>query len=147
MNGGTIVDAAMIDAPGSTKNTEKKRAPEMHSARKGNQWRFGMKCHAGVDAGTGYVHTIEVTAPHDVSSLIPIKAGFFQRFLKRPASIYNRPVIKGSVRRGPFQPGGQGGENRLQMPAACDILNLYGYVQSARPCGAGISQKKGSILP
>ena len=87
MKGGAIVDATIIDAPSSTKNAEKKREPEMHSAKKGNQWRFGMKCPAGVDAGTGYVHTIEVTAPHDVSSLIPIKAGFFQRFLKRPASI------------------------------------------------------------
>ena len=32
--------------------------------------RFGMKCHAGVDAGTGYVHTIEVTPAnvHDVTA-------------------------------------------------------------------------------
>ncbi len=45
MNGGTIVDAAMIDAPGSTKNTEKKRAPEMHSARKGNQENI---CQGGI---------------------------------------------------------------------------------------------------
>lgn len=61
MRGGTIVDATIIDAPSSTKNAEKKRDPEMHSTKKGNQWRFGLKCHAGVDAGTGYVHTIEVT--------------------------------------------------------------------------------------
>ena len=69
MRGGTIVDATIIDAPSSTKNAEKKRDPEMHSTKKGNQWRFGMKCHAGVDAGTGYVHTIEVTPAnvHDVT--------------------------------------------------------------------------------
>ena len=69
MKGGTIVDATIIDAPSSTKNAEKKRDPEMHSTKKGNQWRFGMKCHAGVDAGTGYVHTIEVTSAnvHDVT--------------------------------------------------------------------------------
>ena len=69
MNGGTIVDATIIDAPSSTKNAEKKRDPEMHSTKKGNQWRFGMKCHVGVDAGTGYVHTIEVTPAnvHDVT--------------------------------------------------------------------------------
>ena len=58
MKGGTIVDAT--DAPSSTKNAEKKRGPEMHSAKKGNQWRFGMKCHVGVDAGTGL-------CPHDGS--------------------------------------------------------------------------------
>ena len=69
MKGGAIVDATIIDAPSSTKNAEKKREPEMHSAKKGNQWRFGMKCPAGVDAGTGYVHRIEVTAAnvHDVT--------------------------------------------------------------------------------
>ena len=69
MKGGTIVDATIIDAPSSTKNADKKRDPEMHSTKKGNQWRFGMKCHVGADAGTGYVHTIEVTPAnvHDVT--------------------------------------------------------------------------------
>ena len=69
MKGGTIVDATIIDAPSSTKNEEKKRDPEMHSTKKGNQWRFGMKCHVGVDAGTGYVHTMEVSSAniHDVT--------------------------------------------------------------------------------
>ena len=69
MKGGTIVDATIIDAPSSTKNAEKKRDPEMHSTKKGNQWRFGMKCHIGVDAGSRLVHTI-VTTPaniHDVT--------------------------------------------------------------------------------
>lgn len=69
MRGGTIVDAAIIDAPSSTKNEEKKGDPEMNSTKKGNQWRFGMKCHVGVDAETGYVQTIEVTPAniHDVT--------------------------------------------------------------------------------
>jgi len=69
MKGGTIVDATIVDAPSSTKNAEKKRNPEMHQTKKGGQWRFGMKCHIGVDAGSGLVHTIEVTAAneHDVT--------------------------------------------------------------------------------
>jgi transposase, IS5 family len=62
MHGGTIVDATIIDAPTSTKNEEKARDPEMHQVKKGNQWYFGARLHAGVDAGTGYVHSIEVTA-------------------------------------------------------------------------------------
>ncbi len=68
MKGGTIVDATIIDAPSSTKNAEKKRDPEMHQTKKGGQWRFGMKCHIGVDAGSGLVHTIEVTEAneHDI---------------------------------------------------------------------------------
>ena len=69
MKGGTIVDATIIDAPGSTRNKDKKRDPEMHSAKKGNQWRFGMKCHIGVDAGSGLVHTVVTTSAniHDVT--------------------------------------------------------------------------------
>jgi len=69
MHGGSIVDATIIDAPSSTKNTEKKRDPEMHQTKKGNEWRFGMKMHVGVDAGTGYVHTLEATSAneHDIT--------------------------------------------------------------------------------
>ena len=62
MHGGTIVDATIIDAPTSTKNADKERDPEMHQVKKGNQWYFGARLHAGVDAGTGYVHSVEVTA-------------------------------------------------------------------------------------
>lgn len=41
----------------------------MRQAKKGNQWHFGMKCPTGVDAGSGFVHTVEVTAAnvHDVT--------------------------------------------------------------------------------
>ena len=69
MKGGTIVDATIINAPSSTKNSEKARDPEMHQTRKGNEWRFGMKCHIGVDAGSGLVHSMTVTAAnaHDIT--------------------------------------------------------------------------------
>ena len=69
MKGGTIVDATIINAPSSTKNEEKARDPEMHQVKKGNEWRFGMKCHAGVDAGSGLVHSLEFTAAnaHDIT--------------------------------------------------------------------------------
>lgn len=70
MKGGSIVDATIINAPSSTKNEAKARDPEMHQTKKGNEWRFGMKCHIGVDAGTGYVHSIEVTPAnhHDITA-------------------------------------------------------------------------------
>ena len=69
MHGGSIVDATIISAPSSTKNAEKKRDPEMHQTKKGNEWKFGMKCHVGVDAGSGLVHTITVTSAnvHDIN--------------------------------------------------------------------------------
>ncbi|MCD8003204.1 MAG: IS5 family transposase [Clostridia bacterium] len=59
--GGTIVDATIVAAPSSTKNKSGERDPEMHRTKKVNQWYFGMKTHIGVDAGTGMVHTVEVT--------------------------------------------------------------------------------------
>ena len=62
MHGGTIVDAAIISAPTSIKNSTGTRDPEMHQTKKGNQWYHGMKVHVGVDAGSGFVHTITGTA-------------------------------------------------------------------------------------
>lgn len=66
---GTLVDATLIAAPTSTKNKEGKRDPEMHQTKKGNQFYFGMKCHIGVDAESGLVHTVIGTAAnvHDVT--------------------------------------------------------------------------------
>jgi len=62
LKGGTMVDATIIHAPPSTKNREKKRDPEMHQTKKGNQWYFGMKVHVGADVNSGLVHTVSVTA-------------------------------------------------------------------------------------
>ena len=59
---GTIVDATLIAAPSSTKNSTKSRDPEMHQTKKGNQWYFGMKAHIGVDADSGLVHTVRGTS-------------------------------------------------------------------------------------
>ena len=68
MRGGSIVDATIIAAPSSTKNGTGERDPDMHQTKKGNQWYFGMKAHIGVDAGTGYVHSVTCTAAntHDL---------------------------------------------------------------------------------
>lgn len=64
-----IVDATILNAPSSTKNASKARDPEMHQTKKGNEWRFGMKCHIGVGAGSELVHSAEVTAAneHDIT--------------------------------------------------------------------------------
>jgi len=58
---GTLVDATIISASGSTKNEAGKRDPEMTSTRKGNDWHFGMKAHIGVDAQSGLVHSVRTT--------------------------------------------------------------------------------------
>lgn len=59
---GSVVDATLIAAPSSTKNSTGERDPEMHQTKKGNQWHFGMKAHIGVDAESGLVHTVIGTA-------------------------------------------------------------------------------------
>jgi IS5 family transposase len=60
LKAGTIVDATIVAAPSSTKNATETRDPEMHQTKKGHQWYFGMKVHAGMDR-KGVVHTVTVT--------------------------------------------------------------------------------------
>jgi transposase, IS5 family len=62
LRAGTLVDATLIAAPSSTKNKERKRDPQMHQTKKGNQWYFGMKAHIGADRDSKLVHTVVVTA-------------------------------------------------------------------------------------
>ena len=68
LKSGTAIDATLIAAPSSTKNSSGERDPEMHQTKKGNQWHFGMKAHIGADAGSGLVHTVRGTSGnvHDV---------------------------------------------------------------------------------
>jgi IS5 family transposase len=69
IRGGSIVDAMLIQAPNATKNAEKQRDPEMCRTKKGNQYYSGIKCHIGVNADSGYVHSLEMTAAnvHDIT--------------------------------------------------------------------------------
>jgi IS5 family transposase len=59
---GTIVDATIINAPSSTKNSTGQRDPEMHQTKKGNQWYFGAKAHIGVDSKETVVHSVATSA-------------------------------------------------------------------------------------
>jgi IS5 family transposase len=59
---GTILDATIINAPSSTKNSTGARDPEMHQTRKGQQWYFGAKAHIGVDSKEILVHSVATTA-------------------------------------------------------------------------------------
>ncbi|EGF30152.1 transposase, IS4 family protein [Oxalobacteraceae bacterium IMCC9480] len=66
MRSGTIVNAAIITSPPSTKNTEHKRDSDIHQTKKRNQWYFGMKTHIGIDAENGKVHNLTTTAANVV---------------------------------------------------------------------------------
>lgn len=78
---GTIVDSTFIESPSSTKNREKKRDPEAHSAKKGNTWHFGYKAHIGVDEENGLVHTVKATPAneHDVTVMSELLHGEEER--------------------------------------------------------------------
>ena len=58
LHSGTVIDATIIAAPSSTKNSTGKRDPEMHQTKKGKQWHHGMKSHIGADAHSGLVHSM-----------------------------------------------------------------------------------------
>lgn len=73
MTQGTIVDAAIISAPSSTKNKEHVRDPEMKSTKKGNNYYFGMKGHIGVDSESGFIHTLETTAANEADITVAHK--------------------------------------------------------------------------
>ena len=78
---GTIVDSTFIESTSSTKNREKKRDPEAHSAKKGNTWHFGYKAHTGVDEENGLIHTVKTTAAneHDVTVMNELLHGEEER--------------------------------------------------------------------
>ena len=77
MNQGTLIDATLIAAPSSTKNEKHERDPDMHQAKKGNQWHFGMKAHIGADDESGLVHTVVSTAANvsDISQAAELLHG------------------------------------------------------------------------
>jgi len=61
---GTAVDAMLIPALSSAKNTDKIRHPETHSSKKGNQYHFGVKAHVGVGDDSGLVHIVHSVSDH-----------------------------------------------------------------------------------
>jgi len=103
MHGGTIMDATIHEAPKSTRNASQSRDPEMASTKKHGNWHFGAKSHIGVDAGTGLVHSAEVTPAnvHDAVMACQLirpdddfasgDSGFVG--LEKRAEIVNTPVL------------------------------------------------------
>jgi IS5 family transposase len=77
MRQGTILDATLIAEPSSTTNEDGKRGPEMYHTKKGNQWYFGIKVHAGVDKDSGLIHLVVVTAAnvHDLTPAAELPHG------------------------------------------------------------------------
>ncbi len=96
VSGGTIVDATIIAAPSSTKNSSGERDPEMRQTKKGNQWHFGMKGHIGVDSKTKLIHSAVVTPAnvHDSQPLPNLLHGAETRVWGDSAYIGQKQAIK-----------------------------------------------------
>ena len=123
MRQGTIVDATLIAAPSSTKNKDGKRDPEMHQTKKGNQWYYGMKIHAGVDKDSGLIHSVVTTAAnvHDLTPAAELLHGEeevvyadagYQGIAKRPEMAGRSTEFRVAMRPGkrralPDTPGGK----------------------------------------
>jgi transposase, IS5 family len=111
---GTIVDATLIHAPSSTQNQDGKRDPEMHQAKKGNQWCFGMKAHIGVDDESGLVQSVVGTAAnvadvtqvdkllHGDENVVCADAGY-TRVEKRPEHEGRQVIWQIAARRSTYQ--------------------------------------------
>jgi IS5 family transposase len=122
LKGGSMVDATIIHASPSTKNQSKQRDPDMHQAKKGNQYYFGMKIHVGADVDSGVVHTVSVT-PANV------------------ADITELPNLLREEDRAVF--GDAGYANNQYKRAARDAGVYWGVALKARPKSRlGASQKQ-----
>jgi len=77
MRASTLVDATIIHAPSSTKNSTGERDAEMHQTKKGNQWCFGLKTHIGVDSESGLVRVVTGTPANtaDVTEIDKLLTG------------------------------------------------------------------------
>jgi hypothetical protein len=62
MSRSTVLDAAFVESPSSTKNSAGRRDPDAHQARKGQSWHFGYKLGIGVDAESGVPHSARTDA-------------------------------------------------------------------------------------
>jgi transposase, IS5 family len=93
---GTIVDASIINAPSSTKNKDRRRDPEMHQTKKGNEWFFGMKAHIGVDSRSKLIHSVVASAAnvHDSQALPYLLHGKERRVWGDSAYRGQREVIR-----------------------------------------------------
>jgi len=99
LSSGTIVDATLIGASGSTKNEQKARDPEMRQTKKNGNWHFGMKLHIGVDSRSGLAHSAVATAAnvHDKHAMPQLLHGQEQRVYGDNAYASQKALIHGKA--------------------------------------------------
>lgn len=130
---GTIVDATILAAPGSTKNQSGQRDPEMSSTRKGADWHFGLKAHIGVDAKSGLVHHVRTSTAsvHDGAVLEELLHG--QEEVVVGDSAYGNMTLKAHCR--------QSGLRYLIVDKAARSVRLSGKQHRANRHKASVRAK------
>lgn len=134
LRAGTIVDAAIIAAPSSTKNATQTRDPEMRQTKKGNMWHFGMKVPVGSDR-RGIVPTVTTTdaTQADVTQFHDLLHG-------GEAAVYGDQAYWCAEDRADCEAAGR--EVPDQPARAADPVlgrDQSGSLQGARPCGTSVS--------
>lgn len=71
----------------------------MHQTKKGNEWRFGMKAHIGVDARTGLTHSFTTMPP---TNTISAKRAIFYMVRKRLSLLMQMQATEALKREASF---------------------------------------------
>jgi IS5 family transposase len=129
-------------APGSTKNAQRQRDPEMHQRRKGQQWYSGMKLHIGVDSRSGPAHGAVVTAAnvHDKHPVPQLPQGAGQRVCGDSAYARQKPLnqAKAPLARDCTNPRSRKGcpvhealrkKNRTKFRVRARVEHVFGVVK------------------
>ena len=154
-----LVDASIIEVPSSTKNQAGERDPETRQTKKGDQWRFGMKVHIGVDSETGVEHRIVTTAANasDVTEAFQLLHGGesrvwgdarYQEVHKRDENLERRvdwQVAMKPGRRRKLEPRSEEAlseQCKASVRAKVEHLflkvkRLFGYTKSRSSCSKG----------
>lgn len=142
MREGTLVDATLIAAPSSTKNKNKKRDPQMHQTRKGNQWYFGMKAHIGADRDSKLVHTVVATAAntsdiaktsellHGEETQVYADAGYIGVEKREEITAMNRKIDwQIAIKRGKLKQMEEGAEKEVLKTAEKAKASVRAFVE------------------
>lgn len=123
---GTIVDATIVTAPSSTKNSTGTRDPEMKQTRKGNNWYFGMKLHVGTDL-RGLVHSLTATpaSTADITQLHALLHGEEQE-------LYGDAAYWKEADRESFREGGVRYRVNRRPPATTPLSRYWRRINRAR---------------
>jgi IS5 family transposase len=92
---GSVVDATLIAAPSSTKNSTGTRDPDMHQTKKGNNWYFGMTSPQGEGQRFALVREAdEGASPNKAPIAVDAHSGLVPHQACTVASVHDLSVVE-----------------------------------------------------